>query len=626
MGVLTPFFNLFKPAKTDPLAISRINSDLDIIDTELHRPPLTVNQTEPDSETRDIHIETVPLANDLSSDQAQINQGTYVLRTSGGEASIEDGSAWLSEIRGNMVKTGYVAESLDMTVTLVARQEGEDGFTASIDRDTFVSYVSSSGTITLTYSTEWSADPANYGVTITGTPKSGDQIVIVYVKENRGTITTATPTSFVSTGWNLYNHASGYARVLNYSEEYGFMIEGNYTALAFAETLSGTQTTITPVNGYFTVPSDGYVFVTGGDSTTTEIWMTWSDWTEEPNDGTFEAYSQTSIDLSGVMVNFPDGLMKIGNVYDEINLNTGRAYSRIRKIEYSDENLEDVIASGVAYDTDTGYIYAVRELPVALTISVDGEYTVSDHGLEMFLGTSVPLTAASVYGNSLKNKLERDVLTISQQTLTAAQQAQVRTNIDVRAEFDNLSRFTVSKTSLSAVETELNTIVSGMSNNQVRIGRLYANYAGSMTNGERSAAILYRIDATTYRCEIFNTGMTGYYYSNAWHWKYNGTSKLQTASLLYTFTGTGSTSVNLAYNASNFAFVMALLLDSSGNVAGTSFLNPTIAHNREVKIYGESSSMWGSWKLTNNGTKCTFNRTSATTTSVLLYGVCPLIV
>lgn len=73
MGVLTPFFNLFKPAKTDPLAISRINADMDIIDTELHRPPLTVNQTEPDPETRDIHIETVPLANDLSSDQAQIN-------------------------------------------------------------------------------------------------------------------------------------------------------------------------------------------------------------------------------------------------------------------------------------------------------------------------------------------------------------------------------------------------------------------------------------------------------------------------------------------------------------------------------------------------------------------------
>ena len=439
MGVLTPFFNLFKPAKTDPSAIARMNDNMDIIDTEMHRPPLTVNEIEPEPDTRDIHIESVALANDLSSDQAQVNEGTYVLRTSGGDASIADGSAWLSDIRGNMIKTGYVAESLNMTVSLVPRQEGEDGMTASIDRDTFVEYVTQSGTITLSYTTDWSADPALYGVTITGTPLSGDQIVIVYVKENRGTITTATPTSFVSTGWNLYNHASGYARVYDYSEEYGFMIDGNYTSLAFAETLSGAQTTITPVNGYFTVPGAGYVFVTGGDDTTTEIWMTWSDWLEEPNEGVFEAYSQTEIDLSGVMVNFADGLMRIGNVYDEINLNTNRAYKRIQKIEYTEENLEEVIASGVAYDTDTNYIYAVMLSPVTLTISLSGEYTVSDHGIESFVGTSVPLTASSLYGNSLKNKLERDVLTISQQTLTAAQKTQVQNNIGVTDEIAALS-------------------------------------------------------------------------------------------------------------------------------------------------------------------------------------------
>lgn len=439
MSVLTPFFNLFKPAKTDPAAIARLNSNMDTIDTEMHRPPLTVNETAPDSETRDIHIESVELANDLSSDQAQVNQGTYVLRTSGGDASIADGSAWLSDIRGNMVKTGYIAESLNMTVTLVPRQEGEEGITASIDRDTFVEYVSASGTITLTYSTDWSADPANYGVTVTGTPMNGDVITIVYVKENRGTITTATPTSFISTGWNLYNHASGYARVYDYSEEYGFMIDGTYTGLAFAETLNGQQTTITPVNGYFTVPSAGYVFVTGGNSTDTMIWMTWSDWTEEANGGTFEAYSESEIDLSGVMVNFTDGLLRIGNVYDEINLNTNRAYKRIEKLEYTQENLDDVIASGVAYDTDTNYIYAVMLTPAVLTISLSGEYTVSDHGLEMFMGTSVPLTAASLYGNSLKNKLERDVLTISQQTLTAAQKTQVQDNIGVTEQISTLN-------------------------------------------------------------------------------------------------------------------------------------------------------------------------------------------
>ena len=86
------------------------------------------------------------------------------------------------------------------------------------------------------------------------------------------------------------------------------MIDGTYTKVEFATTLTGTKTEIIPVDGYFTVEEDGYVFVTGGNDTDTAIWMTWGDWTEEPNDGTWEAYSQTSIDLSGVMVNFPNGL------------------------------------------------------------------------------------------------------------------------------------------------------------------------------------------------------------------------------------------------------------------------------------------------------------------------------
>lgn len=431
MSILTPFFNLIKPAKNDPTAIAQINANMDTIDTEMHRPPLTVNGIEPNSTTRNVEITTVPLADNLTTEEAQINTGTYVLRTSGGEASIADGSAWLSSLQGNQVKTGYVAESLEMSVTL-ADPTTEDPISASLDRDTFIEEVTSSQTITLTYSNAWDADPATYGITVTGTPVAGDKITVVYVKENRGTITTATPSSFVSTGWNLYNHTAGYARVVDYSTEYGFMISGTYTALAFAETLSGEQTTITPVDGYFTLPagaSDGYVFVTGGNATDTEIWMTWSDWTEQANGGTFEAYTQSTIDLSGVMVDFPDGLMRIGNYYDEINLNTQLAYSRVQKLQYTEENLAGVIASGVPYDTDANYIYAVRVAPVTYSISLSGEYTVSDHGMEMFIGTSVPVTASSLYGNDLKGKLRRDVLTISQQTLTDAQQEQVRENI-----------------------------------------------------------------------------------------------------------------------------------------------------------------------------------------------------
>lgn len=428
MSALTTFFHLIKPAKTDKTAIGQINDNMDIIDTEMHKPPLTVNDIEPDA-NRNIPITTVPLADNLTSDEAQVNEGTYILRTSGGEASIADGSAWLSDIRGNMVKTGYVAESLNMTVNAAEREQGVDPIAATIDRDTFVEEVTASGTVTLNYTTSWSADPATYGITVIGTPISGDQIVVVYVKENRGTITTAAPTGFISTGWNLYNHSAGYARVIDYSEQYGFGISGTYTALKFSATLDGQQTTITPVDGFFTVPSDGYVFVTGGNNTDTAIWMTWSDWTEEANGGVFAAYSETTIDLSGVMVDFPNGLMRVGNYYDEINLNTQKAYSRIEKMEYTSENLAAVIAAGLPYDTDTGYIYAVRASAVSYNINLDGEYTVSDHGEEMFTGTTIPVTAFSLYGQDLKGKLRRDVLTISQQTLTASQKTQVLSNI-----------------------------------------------------------------------------------------------------------------------------------------------------------------------------------------------------
>ena len=424
----TPNFNLEKITENDEYGYDKFNNNMEAIDEEMVKPPLTVNQVEPDA-NRDIQITTVPLADNLTSDEAQINIGTFVIRTSGGDASISDGGAWLSEIRGDQVKTGYVPESISISVV--------GDIVAVVDRNTFVSEVTASDTIVLTYTTEWSENPATYGITVTGTPEDGDSITIVYVKENRGTITVVNPTTFISTGWNLYNHTAGYARVINYSSEYGFMIDGTYTTLEFAETLAGQRTTITPVDGFFTVPSDGYVFVTGGNDTDTAIWMTWSDWTDEANGGVFEPYSQTMIDLSGLMVSFPDGLMRIGNVYDEINLNTQRAYSRIQKLEYTAENLEDVIDSGVPYDTDTNYIYAVRETPVTLIISLSGEYTVSDHGIEMFNGTTVPLTVYALYGQDLKGKLRRDVLMLSQQTLTEAQKAQVRENINAAKAYDS---------------------------------------------------------------------------------------------------------------------------------------------------------------------------------------------
>lgn len=301
--------------------------------------------------------------------------------------------------------------------------------TATIDRDTFVAYVSTSGTTTLTYTTTWSADPANYGITVTNDPVAGDQIVVVYVKEVRGTITVAEPTRLVGTGWNLYDHSKGYARAVKYSDTYGYKISGTYTSISFAETPTGSQTTITPVDGAFNVTKDGYILVNGGNSTDTAIWTTWSDWTSS-YDGSWKAYSESAVSLATIMTsNFPYGLCKVSTVCDEIDFVHKQAISRITRMAYTAENLESVKAAGRAYEYDENYIYQVRASEVTAAITVEEEYAVSEHGIEFFDGSDIEIYAEILYGANLKDKLKRDVVTISQQELTSGQQAQVRENI-----------------------------------------------------------------------------------------------------------------------------------------------------------------------------------------------------
>jgi len=401
----------------------------------------SVNGNFPD-EDGDVNVSRVPWAAELESQSTQGSDAEFIVRTSGGEASIESGSAWLNAIFGKSVKTGYVPEVLEWAVVAIER---ENPITATLNEETFRSYVQSSQDITLTYTTDWSASPALYGFTITGTPVAGDQITVHYVKLDLGTITNATQTAFVSTGWNQFDSVNGYARVINYGGSW--RIDGNYSTVKFAVTPTGTQSSLTVTGDIITgFPEDwteGYVIVTGGDNSTTAIYPTWSDWDDGYAEHTdFAVFSKSTIDLSTVMNGdgdqvdglFPYGLMAVGTSRDEINLNIAQAVSRIERLTNNESNMADVIASGRPYDYDTGYIYVVRETPVTTALSgsyaLEGSYTVSDHGLEWFEGSEITVPCQTIYGTSLKNKLERDVLTISQQSLTTAQQTQVRNNIN----------------------------------------------------------------------------------------------------------------------------------------------------------------------------------------------------
>ena len=201
MATQTTNLHLSKPAYSDAADIAVINSNMDIIDeavTDIQNDVETldsaavkaVNDIAPDA-NGNVDINTVDFANNLVADDAQASFGEFIARTTGGDASLSDGDAWLSRVRGGRVHTGYVAESINMTVTAAEReaQEGQasDTIQATLNRDTFVAAASSSGTYTFTYTTEWSLDPATYGITVTGTPIEGDVITVVYVAEVRGT-------------------------------------------------------------------------------------------------------------------------------------------------------------------------------------------------------------------------------------------------------------------------------------------------------------------------------------------------------------------------------------------------------------------------------------------------------
>ena len=406
------------------------------VETTANSAVKSVNSTQPDS-NGNVQINEVPLAANLSSDQNQITMGAFLLRTTGGSRSVGSGSAQLQEIRGAMVHTGVVEEVLTVeTEGTLTIDEVE------IDRDTWVEYVEESGTTQLDYDGAWkiggtSVDIADYGITVTGSPTNGDKIIVTYVKGDRGTITPATPTAFRATGWNLFNASTGYARVADYGGAYH--IGGSYSAVKYSATLNGEQSAITVDGNRFTPPGDGFIWVTGGDATSTYITPEWTDWVNGP-DVAFAAYAETVISLASIMTaQFPYGLLAVGAVYDSISIDQGKYYSRIARIDYDEDDLQDLIDGGIAYEADENYIYYVKTTADSGNITLSGAFTASDHGLEIVDGSEVAPYIVILYGQNLKAKLTSDVVTISQQELTAGQKAQIQQNIGVDAVKNDLS-------------------------------------------------------------------------------------------------------------------------------------------------------------------------------------------
>ena len=183
----------------------------------------------------------------------------------------------------------------------------------------------------------------------------------------------------------------------------------------------------------YMVPEEGYLCVSTTDINVLCVHPRWSG----EKDLVYEAYTESGFTLPTQDRDGTDlplatyGMPSINGVRDELNLDLKKYIKRIQVYPYSDEKLAEVIALGVPYDYDDTYILHVLKFPRVyhLNSSISGKYTADDYGLEILSGGTVTTYTDNLYGDNLKDKLKRDVITISPQTLTPNQKKQVRTNI-----------------------------------------------------------------------------------------------------------------------------------------------------------------------------------------------------
>ena len=129
---------------------------------------------------------------------AELDKETFIAYVSGaGTYTLSySGSAWsatLSDYGVTVSGTPEDGDSITITwdgeadpeMTVSSPRTPDSPITATINKATFRAKVTESGTTNLYYTTEWSEDPTEYGITVTGTPTAGDSIVGTYVKEVR---------------------------------------------------------------------------------------------------------------------------------------------------------------------------------------------------------------------------------------------------------------------------------------------------------------------------------------------------------------------------------------------------------------------------------------------------------
>lgn len=360
--------------------------------------------------TTSSHVEE---ANQIYTETTQTQTSSFTFRTTAGDVSISTGNATLNYIEGNTVQVGHVDEVLTMSTSFASSQTS-----ATLNEGTWRGYVSTDGVYIFIYNgSDWQLNGTNvtltdYGIAVTGSPENSDTITINYVQLVVGTLATATPAAFVSTGFNQYDSVAGYAHVKGDNQ---YRVAGTYTSLGFSTTIGGSTTAVTVTDGRFTPSEDGYIYVNGGSGDIL-IALVWSGTMDnEP----FTAYDADTINMPTTDANSNNlpyvsyGLPSVNGVADRISFVDKTYVQRVGHYPYNAENLATVQAMGVDYIYDNSDIFYVLSTPntYSLEDTISGLYIANDYGTEEFTSTSVQVIANITYGNSLVDKL-RNLLDI----------------------------------------------------------------------------------------------------------------------------------------------------------------------------------------------------------------------
>ena len=392
----------------------------------------------------------VALAANLNCATDLVQSGqVFLMRTSGGSASLRTGEAVLRKMYGLMLKAPDVTENIVETYLC---ERTEDVPTLSLDaatlRTKMEGEVAKGATITVTIElagSDWLRDGevgslADYGLTVSGTAMADDTIQVVYRRAKIGTVWQATPSEFVALGLNSFNkdvavlencgfaadgtivemqgNNIGYALAAYNSEnEDGYTVYDKNGLLVTAgfmtsmPTVGGVASLVSSPNAELmrvSVPSNnGYVVFEGVDMSGVCVHPAWSGYMDRG----YADYAESVVDLSDVALYAVSSVLR-----DVADFTTGVITRNVSRVVYSAAALAALLtehpdwAHDVDYVYDEEYIYH-RATATTEALAVGGVYTVNDFSVEMFADTTIPPECEIAYGENLVDKLRVDVVT-----------------------------------------------------------------------------------------------------------------------------------------------------------------------------------------------------------------------